>query len=1229
MGVFRFEDILLKTSFFVLITMSEQDNVNDTMANETIHFVLSGAPLLSGELTDCADAQDESCVGGVAAVTAFLRYYGKGEPSLVLPFADRDSPFVQMHPLVWNVNRLVFQDIFGFRVFTAPPSLLTQHNGDFDISQRDLSGLQSEDFPYLLTNVAIPPSISWSRYTIPVFFDDETRLAVLVNINDGQPMTFNQIESTLGVLDYIARVNVQNGCSGEIYGIYDTFLNRTDHSDSRCWIPVVVFADSFEKYEAFKTAVTNHVNPPALLIDVDGNDPAFETPQKVGNVWVTSVALSAEEYYHHKLTLSPGGKNVTGVEFIRHGLDTLNATLKDEEYASNIDALREQANQAAANDPVVGQATFMPASREEDYRRCKAGECELGNLFTDALRWWSKADFAVTSSGGYRGSGWEAGDVRVSDIWAGFPFPNNPCTGVMNGISVFKMFNYSINVATFEGMNTNDGDRLLQVSGLKVVFNKEREGDRLVAIEVWDSEAEEYAPLEQLKLYKFCTDSFMCGGFDPFPEFLVDELVTPGEEPGKTSDALLLQDIVTDYLQDLDSPYEAAINGRIVNDTSADTVLNFIQTADDCVPGTFWQPELSICEKCPERIAVSFLSEALEFDGLQGSKDEASGQISMVNSELDQVMVVPKSKPAWLNYSTAKFESGDTVQVVEGEAISVPSGGRIKYSFQAVTSELEPGTAQGTVAFAVLNGGNFPGCAGQDATFEVLMRVSPVENLNHLGPIKYLGFTLTAVAVITSLFLSGWVWYYRNLRIVKTLQPFFLMTISTGMLVMALAIIPLSIDDGTSSQRGCDIACMASPWLLSMGFTVAMSALFSKLWRINKLFGATSRRMRVREVDVMAPFALLFTLNFTFMLVWTLADPLRFVRLEIAGEPWNTYGSCQSSDDGSRTPISFTMTMLVGAVNVVALFVACKQAYQARNISDEFSEAKNMGVGLFSWFQLIAVGFPMLFLIDSDNPTARYFLQVFLVFAISMSMQLLIYVPMIIQAYKVRKNGGRQGTDATAGSANGSRFNVKHIGTTRISGLEGPVLSHLSDDLESLPFNDANPNADLQPRKTSAYSGSSLFSIDESLGTSDTSMKDGPTKNVEIVLDGFGGERRTEISEMSRAYKEQFNSVSDAAANDVGSEPSLNNKSEEGNTDQKSALQLVDTASLASNNTELASNNLSNVPRESAPPTKGTTPDANGDEMKRAIREKLERRRKELLEKKLELEEKRSIVYFR
>jgi len=1026
--------------------------------SRTVHLVCSWAPLLSGGLDECLSPDDETCVGGVAAVSAYLRHYGQGEPSVVVPFADRQSPFVQMHPLVWNVNRLVLQHILGWNMFAATPSILTQNKADYNVSNRDLSDLQSKEFPLLLTNVAIPPSHTWFQYAVPVYFDHTTGLAILSLIQSNEPLSWDQVESAKGVLDYVARVNAESGCGGKGPSLYDTMVNKTvNQNDVICWIPVVIYGDVKEMFQPFLEAIIVHENPPELVIDVEQNWPTYVVPRRIGSngPFLVSYYNDDSRYFHHTITLSEDRKRIQDVKLIADDLENLNSTWKDEKYRKDIVALRKQADLASQKNPVVGLSTFMPVTGVEKYRRCQAGECEIGNLFTDAQLWWADADVSFSTSGGLRGLGWPAGDVRISNIWKALPYPNNPCTGVMNGVSLFKLFNYSINAATFEGENTMDGDRLLQVSGMKILFNKQLDGRRVIAMRVWDKKEEAFLPVDRLKLYKFVTDSFVCSGFDPYPVILGKNLTSTGEIPGSISDALLVQNIVADYLQQLDGPYQVGINGRLVNDTSAMTPLNLIQNADDCPPGTSWQAEISTCIECPDRSHVAFLSGTIEFEG---ANQNVTKSILLVNSGLVNVAVVPKSKPSWLTYAYAELELGGNstiVNVTDGVPNALRSGERMVVYMDVIPGQYESGTAQGMVAFGVLDGGN-PGCTGQDATFEVIMRVLPKQNLNQLGQIRYFGFSLAGVAVLTALFFTGWVWRSRNHRLVKTLQPVFLLTISVGVLVMSLAIIPLSIDDQIASTRVCDITCMSTPWVMSLGFVMAMSALFSKLWRINKLFGSKMRRMIVTERDAIAPFVGMFTSNATFLIVWTIVEPLQFVRVASKSEPWNTYGVCRSKTDGTHGVVALVMMILVGAVNAFSLCLACYQAYQARNISDEFSESRSMGIALFSWFQLLIVGVPVLYLIDDNNPGARYFLQVLLLFSISMSMLLLIYMPMVLQVYKERNEntGGRR---PIIRRKTNSKYSIKTIGTTRISGLDDFGVANfivLSKELGKLPFDE-------------------------------------------------------------------------------------------------------------------------------------------------------------------------------
>lgn len=1029
-----------------------------TMTEETghrIHLVCSWAPLLSGSLDQCLSPDDDSCAGGVAAVAAFLRFFSNGEPSLVIPFADKQSPFVQMHPVGWSVNRYILKDIMGWGVYGSTPSLLTQNSVDFDISQRDISQIQSKEMPLLLTNVAIPPSISWHPYTVPVYFDKATGLATMVVWNSNDNMNSPQVPSTKGVLDYIARLNNENGCNGAEKSYYELFTNtsnRVQDQQHPCWIPVIVYADVKENFDAFLADIIEHENPPGLIIDVDGNAPNFEEPRRLGpkDVWLVSYSNDNDEYFHHKLTLSEDRLNITDVTMIIKDLEdpihvfnaTVNVTLHDEKWRQDILALRKQADAASTNNPVVGTSTFMPITRKGNYRRCKAGECEIGNLFTDAARWWANADVAFAPSGGLRGEGWPAGDVKISNIWDALPFPNQMCTGVMSGVSLFRVINYSVNAATFEGENTSDGDKLLQVSGMKVTYNlKLEKGNRLISIDVYDRAKKRYMPLERLKLYKFSTDSFMCGGFDEFPSLLGEQLVLPGEEPGSAMEGSLFQNVVRDYLSSLSKPYEVDIMDRLVNNTLAEESLNLVQTAADCVEGSFWREEFSTCTGCPEVSLVSFLSKGVEFNAVEGYGARILGEVVMVNTELFDITVVPKTKPPWLTYSGAVFSStGGRFPLFEGLETPLRPGERMTINLAAEVREenSKPGIFQAGAFFRVSpSGRDYPGCAATEIAFETVLNISPEPELNQLGSIRVVGWVLAPLVTLTALFFIGWVLWNRKLRIVKTLQPMFLVMIAVGALIMGLTIIPLSLDDEIVSERGCSIACMSMFWLLSMGFTIAMSALFSKLWRINKLFHNPGlRRMKVTEKDVMKPFIVLFSLNSIALVIWTVLDPLEWVRVEVDGEPWNTFGACRSSPEGNGT-VTIIMLSLVIAVNILALIVAGYQAYQARNISDEFSESKTMGVALFSWFQLMIVGFPVLYLIDEDNPSARYFLNTLLVFAVSMSMLLLIFVPILLQTYEAKREENDERPEGRPREErNVSSYSLKKHGTVRVSGLD-------------------------------------------------------------------------------------------------------------------------------------------------------------------------------------------------
>ena len=109
----------------------------------------------------------------------------------------------------------------------------------------------------------------------------------------------------------------------------------------------------------------------------------------------------------------------------------------------------------------------------------------------------------------------------------------------------------------------------------------------------------------------------------------------------------------------------------------------------------------------------------------------------------------------------------------------------------------------------------------------------------------------------------------------------------------------------------------------------------------------------------------------------------------------SSVGRCTSGDkDHWQIYLS-----LLAIPNAISLLFANYEAYKSRLISTEFGESKWIAMAMASILQILLVGVPLLFLV-SDNPTAEFFVRTAIVFVISMSILLLMFVPKLLAWYK-------------------------------------------------------------------------------------------------------------------------------------------------------------------------------------------------------------------------------------
>ena len=185
---------------------------------------------------------------------------------------------------------------------------------------------------------------------------------------------------------------------------------------------------------------------------------------------------------------------------------------------------------------------------EGDRKVCRAKECNLGNLITDAMRAETGAQIAIENGGGIRASV-DAGEVTMGDVLNILPFGNLVSTLSLTGKDVRAALENGVSA-----METGGG-RFPQVSGLRYTVDPTQVvGSRILSVEVLNA-AGEYVPLDDAAYYTVATNDFMRGGGDGYT--MMAENAIDAYDYGRPLDEVLAE-YITQH-----SPVNPLVEGRV------------------------------------------------------------------------------------------------------------------------------------------------------------------------------------------------------------------------------------------------------------------------------------------------------------------------------------------------------------------------------------------------------------------------------------------------------------------------------------------------------------------------------------------------------------------------------------------------------------------------------------------------------------------------------------------
>lgn len=148
----------------------------------------------------------------------------------------------------------------------------------------------------------------------------------------------------------------------------------------------------------------------------------------------------------------------------------------------------------------VGRIAAEPMGQNETALDRRRPESTIGDFICDAMRWASKADFALQNPGCMRAD-LDAGEILRGEVYAIMPFDNT--------IVVLEMTGADVRLALEQALR---GDRITQVSGLRYAFDASRPAlSRITELTLADG-----TPIDPARTYQVAANNFMASGGDQY-----------------------------------------------------------------------------------------------------------------------------------------------------------------------------------------------------------------------------------------------------------------------------------------------------------------------------------------------------------------------------------------------------------------------------------------------------------------------------------------------------------------------------------------------------------------------------------------------------------------------------------------------------------------------------------------------------------------------------------------
>ncbi|CAB4002687.1 gamma-aminobutyric acid type B receptor subunit 2-like isoform X1, partial [Paramuricea clavata] len=275
-----------------------------------------------------------------------------------------------------------------------------------------------------------------------------------------------------------------------------------------------------------------------------------------------------------------------------------------------------------------------------------------------------------------------------------------------------------------------------------------------------------------------------------------------------------------------------------------------------------------------------------------------------------------------------------------------------------------------------------------------------------------------ALAVIVTLALLYFNFKNREIRYIKMSSPHVNNIIIFGGLLCYIKVFVDTLDSRYVGLETYGRFCNARVWLMSLGFTTAFGAMFSKTWRVHRIFTASKnfRRAVIKNFHLYGLLFALLAVDFILLTVWMIASPYRSGILQLPTEEnkeedeiiYPYIFNCTSQHENY-----FLITTLgcKGLLLVFGIFLA----WETRNIEIKaLNDSKYIGISVYNVVILSVVGVILATLMSGSEYYNVYLALMSLVVILCTAATLgIVFVPKIIGLQRIINSTTNESLETT------------------------------------------------------------------------------------------------------------------------------------------------------------------------------------------------------------------------